>query len=415
MTGEAPWPHADVLIVGGGHGGAQAVVALRKLGFAGSIAVVERSEELPYERPPLSKEYLLSEKSFDRLLLRPAEFWAERDVCFHLGRSVVAVDSASRWALTDSGERLSYGALIWAAGGETRPLGLPGAELTGVHSIRTRADADAILSTLAGVERVVVIGGGYIGLEAAAVMRKLGRAVTLIEALPRVLARAAGEEISAFLETEHRRQGVDLRTSAAVEQIVGDERGLVRAVQLIGGEELPCELVIFGIGITPAVAPLVAAGATGANGVEVDESGLTSLPDVYAVGDCAAYASRFADGAVVRLESVQNATDMASNVARAICGDPQPYTATPWFWSNQYDLKLQTVGLSLGHDASVVRGDPATRSFSVVYLREGRVVALDCVNAVRDYAQGRRLVESGAVVASTLLADASVPLKEMAA
>ena len=258
----------------------------------------------------------------------------------------------------------------------------------------------------------MVIGGGYIGLEAAAVLTKLGLAVTLLEALPRVLARVAGEELSVFYEAEHRAHGVDVRTGVTVEAIEGE--GAVSGVRLAEGEVLPADMVIVGIGIVPAVGPLLAAGAAGGNGVDVDELCRTSLPDVFAIGDCAAHANAFADGNVVRLESVQNANDMATCAAKAICGDPQPYSATPWFWSNQYDLRLQTVGLSAGHDATVVRGDPAARSFSVIYLKAGKVIALDCVNMVKDYAQGRKLVENRSEPGPAQLADTNVSLKELA-
>jgi 3-phenylpropionate/trans-cinnamate dioxygenase ferredoxin reductase subunit len=256
-----------------------------------------------------------------------------------------------------------------------------------------------------------VVGGGYIGLEAAAVLTKLGLEVTLLEALPRVLARVAGEALSAFYEAEHRAHGVDLRTAVTVECLEGE--GQVTGVRLASGEMLPADMVVVGIGIVPAVGPLIAAGAAGGNGVDVDELCRTSLPEVYAIGDCAAHANAFADGAVIRLESVQNANDMATCAAKAICGAPAPYPATPWFWSNQYDLKLQTVGISAGHDATVVRGDPGQCSFSVVYLKAGRVLALDCVNAVKDYVQGRKLVETRAAPDPALLADAAVPLKDL--
>jgi 3-phenylpropionate/trans-cinnamate dioxygenase ferredoxin reductase subunit len=258
----------------------------------------------------------------------------------------------------------------------------------------------------------VVIGGGYIGLEAAAVLSKLGKQVVLLEALDRVLARVAGEPLSRFYEAEHRRHGVDVRLGAAVECI--EERdGRAVAVRLASGEIVPADLVIVGIGIVPAVEPLAAAGARAPNGVEVDEHCRTSLPGIYAVGDCALHANAYADGAKVRIESVQNANDQASTAARHICGQPQPYEAVPWFWSNQYDLRLQTVGLTAGHDEIVLRGDPAARSFSLVYLRNGQVTALDCVNATKDYVQGRALILSRAQIPRTALADAAVPLKEM--
>lgn len=406
--------HADVVIVGAGHGGSQAALALRQQGFEGSIVMVGREPEPPYERPPLSKEYLAREKPIERLYIRPPQLWADKQVALRLATSVTAIDPAAKTATLDDGSTLGYGSLVWATGGDPRRLACEGAHLSGIHAVRTRADVDQLIREIdAGAKRVVVVGGGYIGLEAAAVLTKLGLSVTLLEALPRVLARVAGEELSAFYEAEHRAHGVDLRTDVTVECVEGGD-GKISGVRLADGQVLPCEIVIVGIGIVPAVGPLIEAGAAGGNGVDVDEFCRTSLPDVFAIGDCAAHANGFAEGAVIRLESVQNANDMATTAARAIRGDPQPYKATPWFWSNQYDLRLQTVGLSTGHDATVLRGDPAARSFSVIYLKGGRVIALDCVNAVRDYAQGRKLVENRSTPDAAQLADTGVPLKELA-
>lgn len=314
--------------------------------------------------------------------------------------------------MTADGETFEYGTLIWAAGGSPRRLSCSGHDLSGVHAVRTRADVDRLVGELPIVSRVVVIGGGYIGLEAAAVLTKLGKHVTILEAQDRVLARVAGEEISHFYQAEHRGRGVDVRLSVAVE-CLEEQGGSVTGVRLADGVILPAELVIVGIGIEPAVTPLLAAGAAGGNGVAVDALCRTTLPDVYAIGDCAAHANRFAGGATIRLESVQNANDQATTVARALTGEAAPYDAVPWFWSNQYDLKLQTVGLSLGHDATVLRGDPAARSFSLIYLKAGRVIALDCVNATKDYVQGRKLVETEAEIAPSVLANPSVPLKAM--
>ncbi|WP_292963070.1 NAD(P)/FAD-dependent oxidoreductase [Novosphingobium sp. UBA1939] len=405
---------ADVVIVGAGHGGAQAAIALRQNGFEGTILMIGREPEPPYERPPLSKEYLAREKTFERLYIRPAQFWDDKAVTLMLGHEVTAVDPAAKVLKLASGDAVGYGTLIWAAGGDPRRLSCSGADLAGVHAVRTREDVDRLMGELdAGARRAVVIGGGYIGLEAAAVLTKLDCHVTLLEALPRVLARVAGEALSEFYQNEHRAHGVDLRTGVAVDCLEGDGTK-VTGVKLADGTVLPADLVIVGIGIIPSVGPLLAAGAAGGNGVDVDEFCRTSLPDVYAIGDCAAHANGFAEGAVIRLESVQNANDMATTAVRSILGDPQPYKATPWFWSNQYDLRLQTVGLSAGHDATVLRGDPATRSFSVIYLKQGRIVALDCVNMVKDYVQGRKLVEARAEIAPDRLADAGTPLKELA-
>lgn len=402
----------DVVIVGAGQGGAMAAIQLRQQGFAGTIALVGREDEPPYERPPLSKEYMLGDKTFDRLYIRPREFWADKAIELLLSAEVTAVDPAAQSVTLRDGRSIEYGDLVWATGGDPRKLDCPGADLAGVHAVRDRADIDRILAELPAVSRVAVIGGGYIGLEAASALRKLGKDVLLLEVLPRVLARVAGEELSAFFEAEHRSHGVDLRTGTGLAAILGAD-GKVAAVELADGTIEPAQMVIVGIGIVPAVGQLIAAGAAGGNGVDIDEQCRTSLPHVYAIGDCAAHANAFAGGTIMRVESVQNATDQAACAARAIRGEPQPYHATPWFWSNQYDLRFQTVGLNVGYDATVLRGDPAGRSFTVAYLKQGKLVALDCVNMVKDYAQGRKLVEAGVTVDPAQLADPAVPLKEL--
>lgn len=404
----------DVLVVGAGHAGAQVAAALRQRGFAGSIAVVGEEPELPYERPPLSKEYLAGDKPFERLLIKPATFWVDRDIALLTGMRVTKVDVAQSAVETAGGERLGYGKLIWAAGGHARRLSCNGHDLAGVHSVRSRADVDRMIAELPQVRHVAVVGGGYIGLEAAAVLTKLGKSVTVLEAQDRVLARVAGVSLSRFYEREHRSHGVDIRLGVSVSGLEGGG-GAVMGVRLADGETVPADMVIVGIGIVPAVEPLIAAGADGGNGVAVDEQCRTTLPDVFAIGDCALHANAFAEHLSIRLESVQNANDMASTVAQAIVGGVDPYHAVPWFWSNQYDLKLQTVGLSTGHDQEVLRGNPADRSFSVVYLKQGRIVALDCVNVVRDYVQGRAAVTEGAVIPADRLADTSVTIKELIA
>ncbi|PNU03160.1 MULTISPECIES: NAD(P)/FAD-dependent oxidoreductase [Sphingomonadaceae] len=410
--------YVDVAIVGAGHGGAQCALALRQNGFEGTITVIGREPEHPYERPPLSKEYFAREKTFDRLYIRPPTFWAEKDVTFRLNTEVTAVDPAAKELTLSNGTAMSYGKLVWATGGDPRRLSCAGSDLAGIHAVRTREDCDTLMAEIdAGTRRIVVIGGGYIGLEAAAVLSKMGLEVTLLEALPRVLARVAGEELSEFYEAEHRAHGVDLRTGVAVDCLEGDG-SRVTGVKLVDGEIVPADAVIVGIGIVPAVGPLILAGASGANGVDVDELCRTSLPNIYAIGDCAAFACDYAGGTVMRVESVQNANDMATCVAKGICSpqngeDQKPYKAFPWFWSNQYDLKLQTAGINMGFDRTVIRGDVAGRSFTVVYLKDGRVVALDCVNMVKDYVQGRKLVEAGATPDLERLSDAGSPLKEL--
>ncbi len=403
----------DVLIVGGGHAGAQAAIALRQAKFEGSIAIVSQESEYPYERPPLSKDYFAGDKVFERILIRPPAFWAERNIDMLLNRRIDSVDPTAKTVTDVDGESIGYGHLIWATGGTPRWLQCPGANLPGVHVVRNRSDVDAMVESLDDVAEVVVIGGGYIGLEAAAVLRKMGKKVTLLEALDRVLARVAGEELSTFYQDEHGRQGVDVRLGVAVEAIEGDDH--VSGVRLEDGQIIPAQMVVVGIGIISEVGPLTAAGAAGGNGVDVDPYCRTSLPDIFAVGDCAAHANDFAGGTVMRIESVQNANDMANAVAKTIVGEPTKYHAVPWFWSNQYDLRLQTVGLSVDHDSHVVRGDPAERSFSVIYFRQGKVVALDCVNATKDYVQGKALVIGDQSIDPALLTDTSRTLKEILA
>ncbi len=404
--------NADIVIVGAGHGGAQCAIALRANGFTGTIAMIGRENEPPYERPPLSKDYFAREKTFDRLYIRPPQFWGEKDVSLVLGTEVTVVDPAAHSLTLSDGTSFTYGQLVWATGGDPRKLTCAGADLAGVHAVRTRVDCDQLMGEIdGGVKNIVVIGGGYIGLEAAAVLSKLGLKVTLLEALPRVLARVAGPELSAFYEAEHRAHGVDLRTGVAVDSLVGE--GRVTGVKLADGTIIPAEAVIVGIGIVPAVGPLLAAGAEGPAGILVDDHCRTSLPDIFAIGDCVAFACDYAEGTVMRVESVQNANDQGTCVAKAICGAPAAYHAFPWFWSNQYDLRLQTAGLSVGYDATVLRGDPATRSFSVIYLKQGRIIALDCVNAAKDFVQGRKLVEAGVSPDVSKLADTEVVLKDL--
>lgn len=396
MTQSAESQHFDVTIVGAGHGGSQVAIALRQARFAGSIGLISNDPNLPYERPPLSKEYLSGEKTFERLLFRPADFWNDRSIELHLGESVTAVDAQSKRVATAGGAHISYGTLVWAAGGSTRRLTCSGHDLAGVHSLRSRADTDALLAEMPSVATAVIVGAGYIGLEAAAALSKAGKSVILLEAQDRVLARVAAEPLSRFIEDEHRRHGVDIRLNVQVDCIVGEER--VSGVRLHDGALIGCDLILVGIGIDPSTEILGEAGAAVANGVVVDERCRTSLPDVYAIGDCAQHPNRYSHVGPVRLESVQNATDQATVVAKSILGQDVTYQAMPWFWSNQYDLKLQTVGLGTGYDDVVVRGDPSARSFSVIYLRDNRVIALDCVNATKDFVQGRKLIESRARV-----------------
>lgn len=403
----------DILIVGAGHAGAQAAIALRQQKFEGTIGLMGNEKYPPYERPPLSKEYLAGDKPFERIMLRPESFWGERNIDLLTGCRVSKVDPMTKTVTLSTDDQVSYEKLIWATGGSPRMLDCPGSQARNIHAVRSRADVDKIMAALPSTEKVVVVGGGYIGLEAAAVLTKLGKAVTIVESLDRVLSRVAGETLSRFYEEEHRRQGVTVELDAMVEAFETNDDGMATGVKLADGRVLDADMIIVGIGIIPETGPLVAAGAAAGNGVDVDQTCRTSLNGIYAIGDCAAHSNRFADGAHIRLESVQNANDQAKVAALDIMGEETEYDAVPWFWSNQYDLKLQTVGLSTGHDEYIVRGDPANRSFSIVYLKDGKIIALDCVNATKDYVQGRKVVEAGLSLDLTQLADTDIPIKEV--
>ena len=406
-------PDFDVLIVGGGHGGAYAAMALRRFGFEGSVGIVSREPDPPYERPPLSKDYLAGERDYERLLIRPAGFWPEHRIDLLLCEEAVAIDAPAHRLDLAGGRSLGYGSLIWSAGGRPRRLACPGHDLVGVHMIRSRADVDALRAGLGPAQRIAIIGGGYIGLEAAAVLAVMGKSVTVLEAADRLLARVASRPLSDFLAAAHRHHGVEVALDVSVEAIE-EREGAACGVRLADGRLVPADLVIVGIGIEPVVEPLLAAGAGEGGVLAVDLYCRTGLPDVWAIGDCVHFPQPFAAGASMRVESVQNAQDQANAVARSLTGALTAYDALPWFWSNQYDLKLQSIGLSLGHDDIVVRGDPAAAGFSLLYLKQGRVIALDCVNAVRDYVQGRALILGGAVVPAERLADPAIPLKALA-
>ncbi|KMZ11305.1 Ferredoxin reductase [Candidatus Burkholderia humilis] len=350
----------------------------------------------------------MGEKDFERLPIRPSRFWAERSISLLLGQRVVEVDPRTKTVTTEQGERIIYGVLVWAAGGVPRSLTCEGSDLLGIHSLRSRADIDQLVS----VQRVIVIGGGYIGMEAASALTSLGEEVVIVEASDRVLARVAGEPLSRFFESRHRSHGTDIRLSSTVVSVQG-ENGRVSGVRLAGGEFVSGQLIVVGIGIEPQVEPLLAVGAIGSNGVKVDSLCRTSLPDVFAIGDCALHINAFAGEEEIRLESVQNAVDMANVVAKTIAGRPEDYKAVPWFWSNQFGLKLQTVGLSKGYGEIVVRSSPTENSLSMIYLKNGAVIAIDCVNPIKDYVQGRDLVIARCERSAEVLADVFRSLKEI--
>ena len=386
----------DVLIVGAGHAGANAAIALRQRKFAGRIGLLWEESGLPYERPPLSKDYLAGERTAERLLIRPHQFWDTQQIELLPARKAAALDAqAHRLQLADGGS-IGYRQLIWAAGGRARRLSCEGAGLHGVHTVRSQQDVDLLRRDLVTAQRIAVVGGGYVGLEVAATLRKIDKPVFVLEQADRLLARVAGDFVSRFYRVQHERHGVEIRLASAVARLEG-RAGRVNGVRLASGDILAADLVIAGIGIEPVTEPLIQAGARGSDGVDVDSACRTSLPGVFAIGDCAAVESSLQPGSRQRIESVQNALHQAQVVARCIVGEAPPVATVPWFWSDQFDLRLQSVGLSRHHDCQIVRGSPDDRSFSVVYLRQGKVIAVDCINSPRDFSAGKALVAEGAI------------------
>ncbi|MEI2511610.1 NAD(P)/FAD-dependent oxidoreductase [Acinetobacter soli] len=402
----------DVIIVGTGHAGAQTAVALRQQGFTGSILMIGEELHLPYERPPLSKEYFSGEKTFERILLRPEQFWQDKKIDLKLGQRVIQIDAQSHRILTQQNYEYHYDKLIWATGGKPRRLSCEGAALEGIHYIRNREDVDRINQELDRVQKCVIIGGGYIGLEAASALRKINRDVTLVEGQSRVLARVAGPIISDFYQQYHQEKGVEFYLGQGVDYLEGDQ-GRVHTVILANGTRIATDMVIVGIGLNPEVNVLVEAGAAFSNGIETDRRCRTSLVDIFAIGDCANHENFFADGQRIRLESVQNANDQAMIVTKEILDKGEDYAAVPWFWSNQYDLKLQTIGLSIGYDQEILRGEPDSGSFTVIYLREGKTISLDCVNRPSDFIQGKAIIEQSIYIPIEQLSDHSQALKDM--
>jgi 3-phenylpropionate/trans-cinnamate dioxygenase ferredoxin reductase component len=401
----------QIVIVGAGQAAMQAVDTLRRRGFTGQLALVGEEPWLPYQRPPLSKKYLAGALERERLTLRAAQFFAEHQVHMHLGRRVTDIAPHAHHVRLDDGLVLPYDALLLATGSRPRRLAVPGADLTGVHYLRTVADADRIRAECAPGRRLVVIGGGYIGLEVAATARELGLEVTVLEMAERVMNRVTCPEVSAFYAAEHARHGVRIHCRETVRALHGDGVGRVRAVLTEQGGEYPADLVIVGVGVVPADELAKAAGIECENGVVTDAHCRTSDAVIYAAGDCASHLNR-QYGRHLRLESVDNAFEQGTTVALNLLGTPTPHDKVPWFWSDQYDLKLIIVGVALAYDRVILRGDPAARSFSVCYLRGGELVAMDTINSPKDQMGARKLIAVHARPELGKLANPAVPLKD---
>lgn len=399
-----------VAIAGAGHAAGQVVVTLKQKNFAGTILLIGEEPWLPYQRPPLSKKFLAGELDAERLHFKPRSFYDDPGIEVRLETRIDAVDRANRSLHTAAGETFGFDTLVFATGARPRLLDAPGSDLEGIHYLRTIADVNAIQKELAAGTRVAIVGAGYIGLEVAAVASRLGADVTVIEMADRVMSRVVSPPVSEFYQQEHAAHGVDIMLSTGVSGFSGE--GSVAAVELENGGRVAAELVVIGIGIVPNTELASDAGLEIDNGIVVDDHCRTSDRDLFAVGDCTQHPNDIF-GCRVRLESVHNAVEQAKTAASNICGEDSRYCQVPWFWSDQYDLKLQIAGLSQGYDQVIVRGDPGSRSFACAYLKDGRLLAVDAVNNPRDFMQSKALIASRAVIDPGLLADPGVELKSM--
>ncbi|MEQ9561060.1 MAG: FAD-dependent oxidoreductase, partial [Woeseiaceae bacterium] len=397
-------------VAGAGHAAGQAAATLRQKHFGGSIILVGDEPYYPYQRPPLSKKFLAGELPAERLYVKPESFYRDSDIQVLLGRRATSIDRASRQLILSDGESIGYGKLIIATGAKVRRLDVPGAGLAGVHYLRGIQDVLDMRRDMQAGRRLVVIGAGYIGLEVAAVACQLGLDVSVIEMQDRVMSRVVSEQLSRFYESEHQSRGVRFLLSTALASFDGDDR--VRAVITADGSKVPADMVLIGIGIEPEIELAENAGLEIDNGIVVNDQCRTSDADIYAIGDCTFHPNSLL-GRSVRLESVHNALEQAKTAAQNICGVATHYSQVPWFWSDQYDLKLQIAGLSQGYDQTVMRGDPATRSFSCLYLRGGALIAIDAVNSPRDFMQAKSLIGNHAVIDPERLADCDIALKDM--
>ncbi len=404
---------SGVVIIGAGQAALECAASLRKDGYEGSIVMLGEESHLPYQRPPLSKAYLMGETDGTRLLFRNLDYFESNNIVLSTSTLVDELDVDAQTVTDGQGIVYSYTDLVIATGARVRPLPVPGSDFGGVHYLRTLADVDNIERDLAAAENVAVIGAGFIGLEFAAVARKLGKNVTVIEAADRVMARAVTEEISQYYEELHRSHGVEIMTGTGVMALEGVD-GKLDGVLLSNGDMVKTDMAVVGIGVLPNIELAQAAGVDCDGGIIVDEYGRTNIPHVYAAGDCAVYAHPFADGRI-RLESVQNAIDQAKAVASYISGNPASYDAVPWFWSDQYDIKLQMVGLSAGTDTHVLRGKKEDNKFSIFHFRDGELRAVDSINRPADQMVAKRLLAAKVSPTPEEAADEDFKLKDLLA
>ena len=400
-----------VVIVGAGHAAGQLATSLAQHAYDGPITVVGNEAYLPYQRPPLSKKFLAGEMDVERLYVRPESFYEEAGIELRLETHIDSLDREAKCVQTEDGESIHYDKLVLALGSRVRRVRVDGTDLEGVHYLRSIDDVTAIREDFGKGARVVVIGAGYIGLEVAAVARQADLDVTVLEIADRVMSRVVSPEISDFYQIEHTNQGVKLRLATGVKSINGKKR--VKSVTTSNGDDIPADVVVIGVGIVPNTELATAADLEVDDGIVVDERCVTSDPDIYAIGDCTMHPNAIFDRSM-RLESVHNAVEQAKTAAANLCGQDERYCEVPWFWSDQYDLKLQIAGLSDGYDDVVIRGNPAERSFSCIYLREDRIIAVDAINAPRDFVHSKQLIAQQARIDTSRIAGAGVALRALA-
>ena len=398
----------NIVIIGAGQAAIQAVESLRKEGFDGTITMVGDEAYPPYQRPPLSKAYLLGKFERERLFLKSDAFYTEGHCELLVNTTAMAIHRADRVVELSDGRKLPYDKLLLTTGAEVRKLRCPGADLPGIHYLKTIADVDGLQAVFEPGKRIAIVGGGYIGLEVAAVAAKRGLDVTVFEAMDRLMARAVSPQLSAFYADEHRKAGVTLELNTGVEEIGG--HGKVEWVRA-GGLTYDADIVLVGIGVIPRDELAKGCGLAVTDGIVVDQNARTGDPHIWSAGDCTRHVGR--EGHEIRLECVQNAIDQAKHAALAMMGRPKTYSEVPWFWSDQYDLKLQIAGLARPTDTLVQRGDPAGRKFAVFHLRDGKVAAVEAVNAAPEYMIGKKLIAEGKPVDAARLADLSVPMKTL--
>lgn len=407
----------SVVIVGAGQAGCQLAESLRQQGYSGTLHLVGEESYPPYQRPPLSKRFLAGEVPPERLALRPPAFYEKNDIQLHLNAEVVQLDLESQALAMSNGERLSFDRLALCTGAQVFRLPVPGTDLGGVHYLRSIDDVELIRAELGRARRIVIIGAGFIGLETAAMLAQLGKcaegsSVTVLESQDRVMVRAVSPPVSDFFHALHRQHGVNILLNHTAAEIRGDDKGHIQGLLLSNGEFLEADLCIIGAGVAPNIVLAAEAGLACQDGIVVDEYAVTSNPIVVAAGDCTRHPNALI-GRDLRLESVHNAIEQAKTAAASIMGQRKPYRQQPWFWSDQYDVKLQMVGISHGYDTVVQRGNPEEKQFSLFYFRAGQLIAVDSINRPADHMQARRLLNEGIAISPEQAADLRVSLKDL--